>query len=536
MIRISGIRVPEGSDREHVKKKAAHILRVKPEDIRDFKVLKRSVDARQRNGINEVYTVSLSVDDEKRIVRKCGRDDVVLTEEKIYELLRPEEAERGHRPVICGFGPAGMFAALLLAHAGLRPLVLERGSSMEGRVSDVEDFFRTGVLRPDSNVQFGEGGAGTFSDGKLNTGIKDREGRLRFILETFVRHGADEAILTGSHPHIGTDRLREIIPSIRREIEDLCGEIHFETRMTGIVLSGGDFASTGADGTLERQYKISGIHTDEGVIPCDSLLLCIGHSARDTFEMLTENGIYMEAKPFAIGVRAEHKRRMIDEAMHQESASYKLTYHCSDGRGVYSFCMCPGGYVVNASSEEGHLCVNGMSLSGRDGMNSNAAIVCTISTDDYRDWGDDALAGVRFQRELERRAYEECGGAIPCQLYEDFCNDSVSLGFGEIQPECKGRYAMGNIRRILPEYVCNDIMEAMPSFGRRIAGYDRPDILFAGLESRTSSPVRILRGDDMQSLNVRGLYPAGEGAGYAGGIMSAAIDGMKCAEQYIRSC
>ena len=518
MIQISDIRVPEGSDDRHIIKKAAHILGVRPDDIHDLKIVKRSKDARKRNNILDVYTVSVRAEDEEGLVSRVSDRSVSIRGEKAYSFPHHGERHAGHRPVVIGFGPAGIFTALLLAHEGYRPLVYERGKSIEEREYDVESFFRTGCLLPDSNVQFGEGGAGTFSDGKLSTGVKDRNGRKEFILETFVRHGADTAILTDSHPHIGTDRLREIIPSLRREIEALGGTIRFGAKLTGIE------ADTGIKGIY--------INGDE-YIPAGEVFLCLGHSARDTFRMLYDTGLTMESKAFAVGVRAEHKRRMIDEAMRQESAAYKLTYHCRDGRGVYSFCMCPGGYVVNASSETGHLTVNGMSYSLRNGRNSNAAIVCTITPEDYAAFGNDALAGVRFQKSLEKKAYEECGGMIPYQRYGDFRAGRISEDFGEVQPACKGKYSSGNIRNVLPGYICDDIIEAMPSFGRRISGYDSEDTLFAGVEARTSSPVRILRGEDMQSLSIKGVYPVGEGAGYAGGIMSAALDGMKSAEAYI---
>lgn len=518
MIKISDIKVPDGADDEHIRKKAAHILGVRPDEIYDLSVIKRSKDARKRNNVLDVYTVSVRADNEEDLVSKAGKSSVSIFEELIYSCPEHGKRHAGHRPIVIGFGPAGIFTALLLAREGYRPLVYERGRSIEERTRDVERFFDTGCLVPDSNVQFGEGGAGTFSDGKLSTGVKDRIGRKSFILDTFVRHGADRAILTDSHPHIGTDRLSDIIPSIRREIETLGGEIRFGAKLTG----------------MEADNGITGIYINgDEYIPAEGVFLCLGHSARDTFAMLYDTGLTMEAKAFAVGIRAEHKRKMIDAAMRQESASYKLTYHCRDGRGVYSFCMCPGGYVVNASSETGYLTVNGMSYAARDGENSNAAIVCTVTPEDYAGFGNDALAGVRFQRNLEKRAYEECGGMIPYQKYGDFRAGRVSCDLGAVQPACKGKYSWGNIRNVLPGYICDDIIEAMPSFGRRISGYDGEDTLFAGIEARTSSPVRILRGDDMQSLSLRGVYPVGEGAGYAGGIMSAAIDGMKSAEAYI---
>ncbi len=522
MIRISDIRVPAGSGEDHVRNKVLHILRIKSADMQKFRVLKKAVDARKKD-ILDVYTVAVSVDGEEGIVKKCGTRNVSIMKVVKYHYPVHGTARSHYRPVVIGFGPAGIFASFLLAHEGYRPVVYERGRCIEDRVDDVQKFFDAGVLNPDSNVQFGEGGAGAFSDGKLSTGIKDREGRKEFILDTLVRHGADESIRSDSHPHIGTDRLSGIIPAIRREIEKLGGEIHFECSLNDIILTDGRVGGIIVSG---RQG---------GIISCDNVFLCLGHSARDTFKMLYDAGVDMEAKPFAMGVRAEHSRSLIDVALHQESASYKLTYHASDGRGVYSFCMCPGGYVVNASSEKGRLTVNGMSYSLRDGENSNAAIVCTVSPEDYKAYGDDALAGVRFQRDIEKRAFDECKGAIPYQRYEDFRENRVTVSLGDTEPCCKGNYDLGNIRNILPGFICDDIIEAMPSFNKRITGYDGADTLFAGIEARTSSPVRILRDDSMQSVSHRGIYPVGEGAGYAGGIMSSAIDGMKAAEMYIKT-
>ncbi|MBQ9444093.1 MAG: FAD-dependent oxidoreductase [Lachnospiraceae bacterium] len=521
MIRINEIKVPEGSDTEHVKKKVAHLLRIDASEIKDLKVLKCSKDARNRSSILDVYSVSLSHKNEARIVKRAKRPNVILYSEETYRLPERRESKSSLRPVVAGFGPAGIFTALILAMAGEKPLVIERGKPVEERVGDIERFFEKGVLDPDSNAQFGEGGAGTFSDGKLSTGIKDRAGRKDFILKTLIKHGADEAILTSKHPHIGSDRLISIIPSLRRELESYGGEIRFCTALTSIDAEGG---------ALKR---ICVKNDKEEWIECSDLFLCLGHSARDTVKMLYDSGLSMEAKAFAVGVRAEHARGMIDDAMGYKSASYKLTYHCRDGRGIYSFCMCPGGYVINASSEPGHLVVNGMSLSARDAANSNSAIVCTVTPSDYASYGSDPLSGIGFQRDLEKKAYEECGGSIPYQRFEDFTRNLTSESFGHIRPCCKGRYGMGNIRNILPDSISDDIIEAMSSFSGRIQGFDDGDTLFAAIESRTSSPVRILRGEDMQSVSIRGIYPAGEGAGYAGGIMSAAIDGMKAAETYI---
>ena len=522
MIRISNIRVPEGSDTAHIRHKAAHILRIEEDAMWGFKVLKKSRDARKKNNILDVYTIAVGTDNDTGIVRRIKRSDVTIYEENSYRYPAHGNINTGSRPVIAGFGPAGIFASLLLSHEGYRPVVYERGKCAKDRAEDIKRFFDTGVLNPDSNVQFGEGGAGTFSDGKLGSGIKDKEGRKEFVLQTFIRHGADESILTDKHPHIGTDKLQRIIPSIRREIESLGGEVHFGCALDDIIVT---------------DRKVSGLVVTGkggGVISCSNVFLCLGHSARDTLRMLCDKGLSMEQKPFAVGVRAEHKRAYIDSALHQEKASYKLTYHCKDGRGVYSFCMCPGGYVIDSSSEKGYLTVNGMSYSDRGGDNSNAAIVCTVATSDYREYGDDPLAGIRFQRDMEQRAYEACMGRIPYQRYEDFVKNRVTESFGTVHPNCKGAYGFGNIREVLPGHICDDIIEAMPEFGRRIAGFDDPDVLFAGIEARTSSPVRIIRTEDMESQNIHGIYPAGEGAGYAGGIMSAAIDGMKAAEAYIK--
>ena len=382
----------------------------------------------------------------------------------------------------------------------------------------MERFFKTGILDPSSNAQFGEGGAGAFSDGKLNTLVKDEKGRSRFILETLVRFGADERILYDAKPHIGTDRLIRIIPEIRKEIEKNGGEVRFSTTLTGFATE---------DGRLKE------IIVNEGeTIPADSLFLCLGHSARDTVRELYSRGIEMEAKAFAVGLRVEHQRKTIDEGLHQKKAAYKLTHKCDDKRGVYSFCMCPGGYVINASSSEGFLCVNGMSYSGRSGENSNSAIVVTVDPSDYMK-GNDPLSGIAFQEEMERKAFEASEGRIPCQLYADFKRDIPSKEAGSVKPSCKGDVGFCSLRPLLPSFVSRDIIEGMEEFGKKIRGFNGDDTLLYGIESRTSSPVRILRDRDFQS-SIRGIYPSGEGAGFAGGIMSAAMDGMRCAETYMK--
>ena len=523
MIKIDQLKVKKDSGKEKLFEKSAKKLRIRPEKIEDIRIIKKSVDARNRGNILDVYSVEvkmfLSLKREEELVKGLCDRNVSLYEKKRYDPVFKDRILPQKRPVIAGFGPAGIFLSYLLSKNGFSPVVIERGKSVEGRKKDIEEFFRTGRLDPDSNVQFGEGGAGTFSDGKLNTLIKDVEGRGAFVLKTFADHGANEDILTDSKPHIGTDILSEIIPSIREEIIQNGGEVRFDSTLTGFEIKNGRVAAVIINGS-ER-------------LETDDLFLCIGHSARDTFRMLFENSVDLEPKPFAVGVRVEHERSHIDEALHREKANYRLTHKCDDGRGVYTFCMCPGGQVVNASSEEGHLCVNGMSFSKRDGRNSNSAVVVTVTPDDFGGEIDDPLRGVSFQRELERKAFALCNGKIPYERYGDFLEGKTAVSEGRIRPSCKAPYAFVDLRNILPDFVSADIIEGIKDFGKRIKGFDDPDTLLAGIESRTSSPVRIKRNENFES-NIKGLYPVGEGAGYAGGIMSAAIDGLRCGEIYMK--
>lgn len=522
MIKIDQLKLKKNSGREKLLEKCARKLRIRPEKIKDIRIIKKSVDARNKGNILDVYSVeaktALSAQREKELVKRLCDRDISLYEKKEYDPVITDRFFPKKRPVIAGFGPAGIFLALLLSKNGYAPIVLERGKTVQERKKDVQEFFRTGVLVPDSNVQFGEGGAGTFSDGKLNTLIKDEEGRGAFVLKTFSDHGAGRDILTDSKPHIGTDILAKLIPSIREEIINNGGEIRFESALTGFETDQGRVSAVIINGS-ER-------------LETDDLFLCIGHSARDTFRMLYENEVYLEPKPFAVGVRVEHERSLIDEVLHCEKASYKLTHKCDDGRGVYTFCMCPGGQVINASSEEGHLCLNGMSFSGRSGRNSNSAVVVTVTPDDFGGRSDDPLRGVAFQRELERKAFDLCGGKIPYERYGNFCKENPGITEGRIRPSCESSFGFADLRSILPDFVAADIIEGMEAFGKKLYGFDDPDTLLAGIESRTSSPVRIKRNENFES-NIKGLYPVGEGAGYAGGIMSAAIDGMKCAEAYM---
>ncbi len=522
MIRLSGLklRIPHSEEdiRAEIRRKA------KGRNPLSWQIVRRSLDARKKPDLYYVYTLDVSFSEEKKILHARG-SRWVRPEDKTYRFphINKEKPEKGERPVVVGFGPAGIFAALMLARAGFCPVVIERGDPVEIRTKKVDGFFRGGELDSDSNVQFGEGGAGTFSDGKLNTSVKDPSGRNRFVLNEFVKHGAGESILYDAKPHVGTDVLTGIVSSMRKEILSLGGEIRFRTKMTAI---------------LEERGKIKGINCLERgeikTIPTDVLILALGHSARDTFAMLYEKGLKMTPKAFAIGIRVEHPAEMINQSMYGPdfpeelpAASYKLTHQCSDGRGIYSFCMCPGGYVVNSSSEAGHLCVNGMSESGRDGSNSNSAIITTVTPEDFP--SSHPLAGIEFQREYERKAFLLCGGDIPVQLYKDFLADRVSESCGRFSPQIRGQWAFGNLRNCLPDYVSRCIIEGMEVFGRKIPGYDREDTIFAGLETRTSSPLRMERDSGCQS-NISGLFPCGEGAGYAGGITSAAMDGIKVAE------
>lgn len=523
MIRVRQIKVPVLEDTQKMLlHKLSLKLKISPKDVLFFEIIKKSIDARDKSHIVYVYELNVSVKDEEKVLKKCSSLDIFLVHEEEYSFPKSNHMMED-RPIIVGSGPAGLFCAYLLAEAGYKPIVFERGDSMEDRVSCVEKFFKTNVLDPESNIQFGEGGAGTFSDGKLNTLTKDKMGRMKKVFEIFVENGAPEEILYIHNPHIGTDVLRNVVVNMRNKIISLGGEFHYRSCVTNLMLSG--------DRVIGVEVNSRDIYRSHHIV------LAIGHSARDTFMMLHENGVSMNPKNFAVGVRVEHPRSMIDNSQYGKfakklgSASYKLTYQTKNGRGVYSFCMCPGGFVVNASSEEGRLVVNGMSNYDRGEENSNSAIVVSVTPSDF---GDGLFAGMEFQRKLEEAAYKEGKGFIPVQLYSDFCKNTISSSYGEIHPHTKGDVSFGNIRNILPEFVSSSIMEAMPEFGKKIKGFDRDDALFLGVETRTSSPVVICR-DEKYHSNYLGLYPCGEGAGYAGGITTAAIDGMKVAEEIVLS-
>ena len=428
-----------------------------------------------------------------------------------------------HRPVIIGAGPAGLFCAYFLAIHGIAPIILERGEPIEQRVLQVEQFWQEGTLNPESNVQFGEGGAGTFSDGKLNTMVKDPSGRIQKVLEIFVEHGAPKEILYWNKPHIGTDNLRHIIVSMRKHMESLGAEFRFSSKVTDVLLK--------EDGTLQG-VEIN--HSEQ--LPCEVVVAAIGHSARDTFEMLSKKPLSMEQKAFAIGVRIEHPQEMIGYSQYSNAfldlppADYKLTHQTDSGRGVYSFCMCPGGFVVNASSELGRTVVNGMSNHDRGEKNANSALIVTVTPEDFAKEGfDGPLAGVQFQRKWEEATYQEGRGKIPIQLFGDLLRGQKSDTIGEIIPNTKGTYVLADLRNCLPDYIIESLKEGILAFDKKIAGFAREDAVLLGVETRTSSPVRIVRSEHLQSA-ITGFYPCGEGAGYAGGIMSAAVDGIKVFE------
>ncbi|MDD7326738.1 MAG: FAD-dependent oxidoreductase [Lachnospiraceae bacterium] len=538
-IRIDNIRIrPQDDGQDTLIREAAKRLHVSPERIERLTILKKSIDARKKPEVLLLYQVAVSVSsNEQKLLNDHHIKNIAKYEKKSYQLVHGPGLSQGSRPVIVGLGPAGLFAGLVLAEAGLCPLIIERGKPASERREDVEEFFRTGVLVPDSNVQFGEGGAGTFSDGKLNTGVHDKNGRNRFVLETFVKYGAPPEILYEAKPHIGTDRLIEVVSNIRKAIVEKGGEVRFSTRMTGLISDNGASYFRNQEGHHDR---ISGIEAwadgRREVINTDTVILAIGHSARDTFYTLHDEGVPMQAKQFAMGFRIEHPQSFINEsqygaqaALYLPAAPYKLAYSKGE-RGVYSFCMCPGGYVVNASSEAGHLAVNGMSNYGRDSANANSAIVVAVGAGEYD--MDDPLGAIEYQRSIERKAYDLCGGRIPQQLYGDFCENRESAAYGDFESLTRGEHAFANLRGIYSPVIEHSFMEGMDFFDKRIHGFARYDAILSGVESRTSSPVRIPRDETLQS-SVRGLYPCGEGAGYAGGITSAAIDGIKVAEAVI---
>lgn len=530
MLRVNQVKVPLSHRQEDILYKTARILKVNSEQILSWQIVKKSLDARKKPEITVVYTVDVCVKSQDKVLAGCKSPHVQKMEDKEYVFHADGTDVLNHRPVIIGTGPAGLLCGYMLSKHGYRPLILERGKCVEHRREDVEKFWREGVLDPASNVQFGEGGAGTFSDGKLNTLVKDKCGRNKEVLRILVEAGAPKEIMYEAKPHIGTDILCTVVRNLREKITAWGGEVRFDSQVTDICCS---------------EERVTGVVVNgTETIESEVVVLAIGHSARDTFEMLYEKGIPMEAKSFAVGLRMEHPRRMIDKIQYGISehpllpaANYKVTARTSYGRGVYSFCMCPGGYVVNASSEPGRLAVNGMSYSGRDGDNSNSAMIVTVTPEDYED--DSPLAGIAFQRKLEEQAYRIGAGAVPVERYEDYryavtrekTEESViPHDYPNFAPAIKGEYRVAAVHDIMPQELNKALVEGIDSIGQMVKGFSDGGAYLSGIESRTSSPIRIMRDDSGQS-QMRGLYPCGEGAGYAGGITSAAMDGILIAEK-----
>jgi hypothetical protein len=520
MIRVRQVKVNINEDTiDNIKKKASKKLFVRPDEILNIKIHEQSIDARNKPELFFVYTVDVEVNNEEYVLKRCKSNDVLITphEEYIFNITGTNQLK--NRPIIVGMGPAGLFCAYLLAETGYKPVIIDRGEPVEERVKTIEEFWNTGTLKTNSNVQFGEGGAGTFSDGKLVSQVKDSTFRRKKVFDTFIKHGADPKIGYVNKPHIGTDKLRDIIKGMREEIISKGGEFHYNTCLTDIEIDNNEI----------KRIQVN----NSKWIDTDIVVLALGHSARDTFKMLYDKQLKMAPKPFAVGIRIQHPQDMINKNQYGlvshpklEAASYKLTYKATNGRGVYSFCMCPGGYVVNASSEENRLAINGMSNNARDSKNANSALIVTITPDDF---GPSPLDGIEFQRRLEEKAFEVGNGNIPIQLYKDYKNNNVTTKLGSIEPIFKGNYKLSNINEVFPNYINESLKEAIEYFDRKIKGYSNGDAIVAAVESRTSSPIKIERDENGES-SILGIYPCGEGAGYAGGITSAAIDGIKVAE------
>lgn len=523
MIRISQMKLPVNHKPEDLTVRAAKLLRIPEEEIHGLTIVRQSVDARKKEEIHYSYTVDVKVKGEKTIVHRLKNPNIIIRNKEYYSFPEPGSSVAVHPPVIVGSGPAGLFCGLMLARSGYKPVILERGADVDARTRLVSDFWEGKPLDLKTNVQFGEGGAGTFSDGKLNTLVKDTAFRNHKVLALFAEFGADPEILYVSKPHIGTDVLSLIVKQMRNEIINLGGEVRFHSQVTDLCLKDG---------------RISGVMINgEEELAAENVVFAVGHSARDTFEMLMKHQVPMEAKSFAVGLRIQHSQSMINQSQYGSeyskylgAASYKLTGKAANGRGVYSFCMCPGGYVVNASSEEGRLAVNGMSYHDRGGENANSALIVTVTPKDFESHGRTPLSGIAYQRKLEELAYR-CGeGKIPVQLYGDFKEGREFTGYGEVQPAFRGLYQPGDLKAMLPSYLSEALIDGIESFDKKIRGFGREDAILAGIESRTSSPVRIVRDENLES-QVKGLFPCGEGAGYAGGITSAAMDGLRVAEE-----
>ncbi len=528
LVRITGIKVDVHKNQDHIlQRQIIAILKIKPEELLEYRIIKRSLDARKKERLVFIYTIDVKIKGKSdKIVKRCNNKNVTLpVYEKYQKPLHGEEVLHD-RPLVVGAGPAGLFAALLLAEEGYQPIVLERGQDVDTRTKDVENFWRNGIFNSESNVQFGEGGAGAFSDGKLTTLIKNI--RCQKVLEILVAHGAPADIVYTHHPHVGTDVLKEVVKSMRRKIIALGGEVRFGAKVTSLI--------------IENQQLKGVVVNNQEQLNAQVVVLALGHSARDTFEQLNEQGVEIVPKAFSIGVRIEHLQQALNQSQYGNfaqlaalgAAEYKLTHLAQNGRHVYTFCMCPGGSVVAASSEDGGIVTNGMSYHARDGVNGNSALVVGVDPSDFG--SIEPLAGMYFQRKWEQLAFELAGKTYqaPCQLVGDFLADKPSKKFGKIACTYQPTAVFAELKNALPDYVIEALKDAIPAFGRKLKGFDDPDAVLVGVETRTSSPIRILRNNSCQAVNLAGLYPCGEGAGYAGGIVSAAVDGLRVAEEVIK--
>ena len=537
MIQITQLKLPYQHSAADLEQKIKKLLKLNSNQRFTYHIVKKSIDARKKPELFLVYTVHVSMDNEASILKKTKNASISIVKSKQYQLPVSGVEECAHQPLIIGAGPAGLFATFVLVEAGFHPILIERGKPVEERQKDVEKFWETGILDTNSNVQFGEGGAGTFSDGKLNTVVKDPANRNHYVLQTFVRFGAPENILFENKPHIGTDILCTVIANMRNYILEKGAQIYFETCAKDFIIQNQQITKIVCDN--QKEFEVSAV------------VLALGHSARDTFQTLHHLELPMEAKNFAVGFRVEHPQQMINDALYGKqnidmpAAPYKVTSNFPNGRGVYSFCMCPGGYVVNSSSEEERLVVNGMSYSDRNSSTANSAIIVSVDEDDfinphfYKDGAEyllqkkDALSGMRFQQALEKKAYQLAMGKIPQQLYGDFCENTCSTSYGEFESNTKGDTSFVNLRGLLSADMEESFIGGMEHFARIIPDFNRRDAILSGIESRTSSPIRILRDENFES-EIKGIYPCGEGAGFAGGITSAAMDGIRVAEAIIK--
>ena len=534
VLKLGNIKLPVDYNDKIVIRKIAELLKIPSKFILQYAFVRLSVDARKKENVHYLASVNVTVDDSKvniqQLINKNKKLSLSLAKAYHYEIVRISvEKKPAFSPVIVGAGPCGLFCGLILAQSGLNPIIIERGKPVDQRQKDIETFWNSGILDENSNIQFGEGGAGTFSDGKLNTGVNDV--RSRKVLEEFVRHGSPKEILYQAKPHIGTDNLPRTVSNIRKEIIRLGGKVLFATQLTDISVKNHKVCAI----TVQHKNSMQKIE-------CDTLVLALGHSARDTFAMLNTLNIPMQQKPFSVGVRIEHLQEKINRSQygnfadkgHLKSADYKLSTHLPNGRGVYTFCMCPGGTVVGKKKKKERLVTNGMSKFARNEVNANSALLVGVDTKDFQ--SEDVLAGVEFQRKLEEKAFALGGYSYkaPVQRTDDFIHNRKTVRFGEVFPSYTAKTEMANLNEILPEYVSQSLKSGILDFEHRLKGFSDGDAVLTGVETRSSSPIRILRNERMQSIAIEGLYPCGEGAGYAGGIMSAAIDGIKCAEMIIQ--